>query len=146
MCKSSFEYDLLRRDLRVFDVHKWKVAKKKTSSCEFLVIRTNTRVADQQPSQAFIPKTYLCLLICLHQHIVPPIPLPRGSACLMSADKNVLSLTKLVQALCRKGPFGRLTSSSACNVVPLLELPVENNKHPNFECREGGGVWIEKTV
>ena len=26
------------------------------------------------------------------------------------------------------------------NVVPLFELPLENNKHPNFEWR--GGVWI----
>ena len=52
--------------------------KEKTSSYEFLVIRANTRVADQQPfSQAFIPKTYLCLLICLHQHIAPHPPSPR---------------------------------------------------------------------
>ena len=98
--------------------------------------------------QAFIPRTYLCLLICLHQHIAPspptPTPLPRGRACLMSAGKNVLSPTKLVQTLCRKGPFGRLTTSSPCNVVPLFELPVENNKHPNFEWRGVGGLWIEK--
>ena len=63
---------------------------------------------------------------------------------LMSAGKNVLSPTKLVQTLYRKGPFGRLTTSSPCNVVPLFELPVENNKHPNFEWRGGGGLWIEK--
>ena len=29
-----------------------------------------------------------------------------------------------------------------CNVVRLFELPVENNKHHNFEWRGGGGVWI----
>ena len=29
-----------------------------------------------------------------------------------------------------------------CNVVLLFELPVENNKHPNFEWKGGGGVWI----
>ena len=52
--------------------------KEKKSSYEFLVIRANTRVADQQPfSQAFIPRTYLCLLICLHQHIAPHPPSPR---------------------------------------------------------------------
>ena len=34
--------------------------------------------------------------------------------------------------------------SSPCNVVPMLEPPLENNKHPNFEWRgQGrGGVWI----
>ena len=26
--------------------------------------------------------------------------------------------------------------------VALFELPVENSKHPNFEWRGGGGVWI----
>ena len=29
-----------------------------------------------------------------------------------------------------------------CNVVPLFEKPVENNKYPNFEWTGGGGVWI----
>ena len=29
-----------------------------------------------------------------------------------------------------------------CNVVPLFELPVENNKYLNFEWRGRGGVWI----
>ena len=32
--------------------------------------------------------------------------------------------------------------SPLCNVVPLFELPVENNKHPNFEWGGGGAVWI----
>ena len=32
--------------------------------------------------------------------------------------------------------------SPPCNVVPLFELLIENNKHPNFEWRGGGGVWI----
>ena len=73
----------------------------------------------------------------------PPTPLPRGRACLMSAGKNVLSPTKLVQTLCSKGPFGRLTTSSPCSVVPLFELPVENNKHPNFEWRGGEGRVVD---
>ena len=30
--------------------------------------------------------------------------------------------------------------SPQSNVVPLFELPIENNKHPNFEW--WGGVWI----
>ena len=32
--------------------------------------------------------------------------------------------------------------SRPCNVVPLFKLPIENHKHPNFEWRGGGGVWI----
>ena len=79
----------------------------------------------------------VCSFVCISTS------LPRGRACLMSAAKNVLSPTKLVQTLCRKGPFGRLTTSSSCNFVPLCELPVENNKHPNFGV---GGLRIEKTV
>ena len=74
----------------------------------------------------------VCSFVCLRTSPPPPhpppTPLSRGRACLMSAGKNVLSPTKLVQTLCRKGPFGRLTTSSSCNVVPLFELPVENNK------------------
>jgi len=32
-------------------------------------------------------------------------------------------------------------SSLPCNVVPLFELPLENNKHPYFEWRgQGRGV------
>ena len=27
--------------------------------------------------------------------------------------------------------------SPPCNVVPLFEIPIENNKHPNFEWRVG---------
>ena len=27
-------------------------------------------------------------------------------------------------------------------LLPLFELPIENNKHPNFEWRGQGGVWI----
>ena len=30
--------------------------------------------------------------------------------------------------------------SPLCNVVSLFELPVENNKHPYFEWRGGGGL------
>ena len=33
-------------------------------------------------------------------------------------------------------------SPPPCNVVPMFALPVENNKHPNFEWRGGGGVWV----
>ena len=29
--------------------------------------------------------------------------------------------------------------SSPCNVVPLIELLIENNKHPNFEPGRGKG-------
>ena len=32
--------------------------------------------------------------------------------------------------------------SPPCNVVPMFELPTENNKHPNFEWRGRGGEWI----
>ena len=35
--------------------------------------------------------------------------------------------------------------SLPCNVVPMFELPIRNNKHLNFEWRKqgrGGGVWI----
>ena len=57
--------------------------------------------------------------------------------------------TKLVETLRPKGlSYVSLTSkgenkaflppSSPSNVVPLFELPVENNEHPNFEWREGG--------
>ena len=28
--------------------------------------------------------------------------------------------------------------SPPCNVVPMFKLPIENNKHPNFECRGHG--------
>ena len=66
---------------------------------------------------------------------------------------NLHSATKLVETLLHKGAFwcftdfkrGKLIFSSPsppCNVVPLFELPIENNKHPNFEWRGGGGVWI----
>ena len=36
----------------------------------------------------------------------------------------------------------RFPPSHPGNVVPLFELPLENNKHPNFEWRGRGGVWI----
>ena len=29
------------------------------------------------------------------------------------------------------------SSSPSCNIVPLFELPIENNKYPNFNRREG---------
>ena len=32
--------------------------------------------------------------------------------------------------------------SPPCNVVPLFELPLENNKHPNFKWRGRGEMWI----
>ena len=32
--------------------------------------------------------------------------------------------------------------SPLCNFVLVFEIPIENNKHPNFEWRGGGGVWI----
>ena len=33
----------------------------------------------------------------------------------------------------RRGKKAFPPPSPPCNVVPLFELPVENNKHPNFE-------------
>ena len=33
-----------------------------------------------------------------------------------------------------------------CNVVPLFELPVENNKHPYFEWRGGGGFFLSEVT
>ena len=37
--------------------------------------------------------------------------------------------------------------SPPCNVVPLFELPEENNKHPNFEWRVGeGGKGVDGSV
>ena len=42
---------------------------------------------------------------------------------------------------CRGENKGFSPPSPPCNVVPLFELPIENNKHPDFERKEGG-VWI----
>ena len=42
----------------------------------------------------------------------------------------------------RRGNKAFPPPSPPCNVVPLFELLIENNKHPNFEWRGGGGVWI----
>ena len=58
------------------------------------------------------------------------------------------STTKLAETHYSKGVFDVLRTkacpppSSSCNVVPLFVLPAENNKHPKFEWRGGGGVWI----
>ena len=35
--------------------------------------------------------------------------------------------------------------SPPCNVVPMFELPIENNKHPNFE-RRGQGRGVDSFV
>ena len=35
--------------------------------------------------------------------------------------------------------------SPPCNVVPLFELPLENNKHPTFEW-SGGGRGVDSFV
>ena len=60
------------------------------------------------------------------------------------------SVTKWVEILCPKlGFFYVLLTSkggyigfpppfSPCNVVPMFELPIENNKHPNFQWMEQG--------
>ena len=64
------------------------------------------------------------------------------------------SVTKWVETLCpklgflcftdfkrRKYRFSSDPPFSPCNVVPMFELPIENNKHPNFEWRgQGRGV------
>ena len=66
------------------------------------------------------------------------------SFCLQSA-------TKWVETLCPKlgfyilltskgGNIAFLPPSPPCNVVPMCELPIENNKHPNFEWRGQGRV------
>ena len=39
-----------------------------------------------------------------------------------------------------------LLPSPTCNVVPLFEIPIVNNKHLNFEWRGGGGVLIPAFV
>ena len=46
-------------------------------------------------------------------------------------------------ALCKKNNWTYKNNSwkaPPCNVVLLFELPIENNKHPNFEWREARGV------
>ena len=66
-------------------------------------------------------------------------------------EKNgyLQSTTKLVETLRRKGLSDALLPSKAfpppsppCNVVPLFELPIENNKDPTLNEGEGEGVWI----
>ena len=72
----------------------------------------------------------------------------------MLSVKAVFNLlaTKSVKALCPRGAFWHFTGFKRekysisspfppIYVVLLFELPIENNKHPNFEWR-GGGVWI----
>ena len=67
--------------------------------------------------------------------------------------KMLQSATNSVETLRSKGVSDVLLTSKGenkafpppsppCNVVPLFELPIENNKHPNFEWRRGGRVWI----
>ena len=56
------------------------------------------------------------------------------------------SATNLVGIRRPKGPLYRFVNVKKafpplpppCNVVPLFELPVEDNKRHNFECRGGG--------
>ena len=62
--------------------------------------------------------------------------------------KMLQSATNSVETLRPKGVSDVLLTSKgenkafpppspSCNVVPLFELPIENNKHPNFEWTEG---------
>ena len=63
-------------------------------------------------------------------------------------------VTKLVETLFPKGPFWHFANSKRekcifsfpipfiCNVVSLAKLLVENNKHPKFEWRGEGLVWV----
>ena len=41
----------------------------------------------------------------------------------------------------KRAKYSFSSPSPPCNVVPMFELPIENNKHPNFEWRgQGKGV------
>ena len=66
------------------------------------------------------------------------------------------SATKLVETLCRKEAFNVFLTSKGenvafpppslpCSIVPLFELPLENNKHHSFEWR-GRGRGVDSYV
>ena len=66
------------------------------------------------------------------------------SFCLQSTTKWVETLgPKLdfyILLTSKRGNIAFLPPSPPCNVVPMCELPIENNKHPNFEWRGQGRV------
>ena len=119
--------------------------KEKTSSYEFLVIRANTRVADQQPfSQAFIPRTYLCLLICLHQHIAPHPPSPRQGLSDVRRQKcsiaDKISTDIMLWRAFRT--FNHFLSMQCCAAV---RATCRKQQAPQLWMEGRGGLWIEKT-
>ena len=118
--------------------------KKKTSSYEFLVIRANTRVADQQPfSQAFIPRTYLCLLICLHQHTAPHPPSPRQGLSDVRRQKcsiaDKISTDIMLWRAFRT--FNHFLSMQCCAAV---RATCRKQQAPQLWMEGRGGLWIEK--
>ena len=88
---------------------------------------------------------------------------PEGKSCVMRLTKGMFwytcellatLVTKLVETFFPKRPLWHFANSkrekwsisfpipSICNVVPLFKLLVENSKHPNFQWRGEGWVWI----
>ena len=82
------------------------------SSLKVITCFSSSRVA----RAGFFHTTFIFTIMCL--------------GCLQSA-------TKLVETLCPKGPVSENKAfpslPTPCNVVPLFQLPLENNKHPTLQ-------------
>ena len=82
------------------------------SSLKVITCFSSSRVT----GAGFFHTTFIFTIMCL--------------GCLQSA-------TKLVETLCPKGPVSENKAfpslPTPCNVVPLFQLPVENNKHPTLQ-------------
>ena len=65
---------------------------------------------------------------------------PRKGGCVRLTEKTAVCILYLIKTYNRRQNVLRiylfLPWSPPCNVVPMFELPIENNKHPNFELRE----------
>ena len=65
---------------------------------------------------------------------------PRKGGCVRLTEKTAVCILYLIKTYNRRQNVLRiylfLPWSLPCNVVPMFELPIENNKHPNFELRE----------